>query len=116
MNTILEIQNWFSQQCDGIWENSQRITIETCDNPAWWVRINLKDTKLENKSFNPVTKNVPQELVVQALGLIKPPFICASPTSENDWLTCYIKDEVFNGAGDPSKLEEILHIFLDWTK
>jgi hypothetical protein len=72
------------------------------------------DSELENKSFKPIMKNVPKELVNQALGLIKIP--CASPISENDWLMCYIKDQEFNGAGDPAKLEEILNIFLNWIK
>src|SRR4051794_5613598 len=116
MHTLVEIQDWFTEQCNGTWENSNGIKIETCDNPGWWVRISLKDTTLQNKSFELISKNVPQELINQALGLQKPPFACASPTFQNDWLMCYIKDLQFNGAGDPAKLEEILNIFLNWIK
>lgn len=116
MNTITEIQKWFQKQCDGEWEHSQGITIETCDNPGWWIKINIKGTTLENKPFEIVSKNVPQEFIDQALGLVKAPFTCAKPSSEENWLVCYIKDNVFKGAGDPTKLEEILKIFLNWSK
>ena len=116
MHTLIEIQNWFKEQCDGWWENDACIKIETCDNPGWWVQIKLKGTKLENKSFKPVKKSIPKELEDQALGLVEPLFVCASPTSADDWLMCHVRDQKFNGAGDPSKLEEILNIFLNWVK
>ena len=116
MNALLEIQNWFMEQCDGMWENDNGIKIETCDSPGWWVQISLKDTKLGNKSFAPVKKNVPEDMENQALGLVKAPFIAASPTSKDDWMMCYINNQKFHGAGDPSKLEEILNIFLNWIK
>ena len=62
-----------------------------------------------------VSKNAPQELIDQALGLVKAPFVCADPSSEK-WLLCFVKDNEFNGAGDPSRLDEILKIFLDWIR
>jgi hypothetical protein len=113
MNTLIEIQKWFQKQCNGEWEHSQGIKIETCDNPAWWVKINIKDTTLENKPFKIISKNVPQELINQALGLVKAPFTCAEPSSKS-WLICYVKNNEFNGVGDPTKLEDILRIFLNW--
>ena len=116
MHTLLEIQNWYKAQCDGWWENDNGIKIETCDNPGWWVHISLKGTALENKSFEPVKKNIPEDLENQALGLVKAPFIAAWPTSKDDWLMCHISNHTFDGAGDPSKLEEILNIFLNWIK
>jgi len=116
MNTIIAIQKWFQEQCNGEWEQQRTgIKIETCDNPCWWVKIYIKGTTLENKPFEMVSYSVPQELINQALGLVKTPFTCAKPSSEN-WLMCYVKDNEFNGAGAPNKLEEILTIFLDWTK
>ena len=115
MNTVIEIQKWFQKQCNGEWEHSQGIKIKTCDNPGWWVKINIKGTTLANKPFEMVSCNVPQEFINQALGLVKAPFTCAEPSSEN-WLMCYVKDNEFNGAGESNKLEEILTIFLNWTK
>ena len=31
------------------------------------------------------------------------------------WLHCYVKDEVWHGAGDETKLAVILKTFLDWA-
>jgi hypothetical protein len=30
-----QIQNWYAGQCDGRWEHSFGIKIETLDNPGW---------------------------------------------------------------------------------
>jgi hypothetical protein len=32
------------------------------------------------------------------------------------WLRCYREDNVFNDAGDPTTLDAILNIFLDWAR
>jgi len=111
---IHELQKWFQKQCDGEWEHHQGITIETCDNPGWRVRIDLKGTKLENKPFETVAKNLPQEFIDQALGLVKAPFACAAPSSPN-WMICYVRDNIFTGAGDPSGLNGILEMFIAWA-
>jgi hypothetical protein len=34
----------------------------------------------------------------------------------SDWMLCRVKDKEFDGAGDPSKLQAILSIFLDWAE
>jgi len=98
MNLLKEIQDWFQNQCDGEWEHKHGINIESCDNPGWWVKISLKNTNLENKHFSPVNYGVSEDRM----------------TTERQWLDCYIKDNVFNGAGDISKLDEILNIFVKW--
>jgi hypothetical protein len=114
MDNIAGIQRWFQTHCNGEWEHSHGVSIETCDNPGWHVRIGIKGTTLENKQFEMVSENVPQEWIDQALGLVKVPFACAEPSSEH-WLICYVKASEFNGAGDPSRLSQLLGIFLDWA-
>jgi hypothetical protein len=32
------------------------------------------------------------------------------------WISCRIKDEIWHGAGDESRLEEILSCFLAWSR
>jgi len=81
---------WYRDQCDGEWEHEWGITIETLDNPGWFVRIDLSATDLEG---------------------------CAIPrlerqTSETDWILCFGQDNQFHGSGDPDKLEEIVTYFL----
>jgi hypothetical protein len=62
-----------------------------------------------------VSISVPQTLIDQALGLVKTPFVCAEPLSES-WLLCFVKNGEFHGSGDPTKFEEIMQLFLTWSK
>jgi hypothetical protein len=114
MDTLADIQDWFQKHCNGEWEHRYGISIETCDNPGWHVRISTKGTTLENKPFEMVSEDLPEEWINQALGLVKAPFTCAEPSSEH-WLICYVKGGEFNGVGDPSRLSQILGLFLDWA-
>lgn len=98
MKLIQELQTWFQSQCDGEWEHSSGIKIESCDNPGWWVKINLK-SPLREKNFKPVMRGD-----------------VGSDDPQPPWLHCYVEDGVFNGAGDSTTLEEILTLFLKWAK
>lgn len=99
METLKRLQAWFSSECDGDWEHQRGISIQSTDNPGWWVKIDLLGTRLQGKHFNPVKRG-------------DVPSMDPSPP----WLHCFVADNVFNGAGDPETLEEILRIFLTWTQ
>jgi hypothetical protein len=87
---ILEwLQDWYSNQCDGEWEHSYGIRIDTLDNPGWEVTIDLIKTKIEGKE-------IPYQLIDKG---------------ENDWYGLSIKNNQFVGIGDPSKLIIILARF-----
>lgn len=88
------LQKWYADNCDGSWEHMNVIKIETLDNPGWRVKIDLEDTDLENKPFEEINCD----------------------NGDDDWLRCWIKDAVFNGAGDPSKLETMLSVFKEWAE
>ena len=93
MNTIQELQQWYQSQCDGDWEHGFGVRIETLDNPGWLVTIELTDTELADQ-----------------------PFIEISHLEHDiDWIHCQIRDNKFEGAGGPLKLDEILHTFLSWA-
>jgi|SRR3954454_2812140 hypothetical protein len=94
MRTLQELQDWYANQCDGAWEHTYGITIGTLDNPGWLVKIDLAKTILSNSAVA----------------------LRSQETSPSDWLRCSVTDNVFTGAGDPSKLETILRIFLDWSR
>ena len=100
MNLLQEIQRWFLSQCNGEWEHTQGIKIETCDNPGWWVHINLKGTPLANKHFSPISKGISADKM----------------KTEADWLHCEVKNQMYDAAGDANKLETILSTFLEWAK
>ena len=84
--------------CDGEWEHRFGVSIQSTDNPGWWVKIDLVGTPLERKPFSPVGSGDFESLDP------RPP-----------WLRCYVENGVFNGAGDTSKLGEILRVFNAWA-
>lgn len=100
MTTLERLQAWYAEQCDELWEHSYGITINSCDNPGWWVHIDLKGTSLENAPFARIAENVDDA------GFQQGP----------RWLDCKITDGVWDGAGDETTLERILGVFLSWAE
>ncbi|WP_338708672.1 MULTISPECIES: Imm53 family immunity protein [Paenibacillus] len=39
MNTLKWLQNWYHENCNGDWEHSYDVKIDTVDNPGWSVEI-----------------------------------------------------------------------------
>jgi len=93
MDILTWVQQWYSSQCDGEWEQEYGMGISTIGNPGWMVDINLADTEMEEIPF--------EKLDIER--------------TENDWYQCWIEDEVFHGAGGVSNLSEVLEIFRDWV-
>jgi hypothetical protein len=100
MNALARLEQWYTRQCDGEWEHHQGVKIESCDNPGWWVKIELKGTALQSLPFGRVAENV------GAGGFQEGP----------RWLDCHVTDGVWDGAGDETKLEKILEVFLSWAE
>lgn len=100
MNTLEQLQEWYTRQCNGLWEHSSGVSIESCDNPGWWVKINISETPLQNCEFTEVADGVDNKR--NAFGPL--------------WLNCYVENGTWNGAGDETKLENILGLFLTWAK
>lgn len=112
MKNLERLQNWYTTQCDGEWEHHQGISIQSCDNPGWWVKIELAGTAVENKDFQPIEHNVSLAQMQRiADGLEGDP-----GDRGDDWMLCHVRDNVFDGAGGPGKLDAILGVFLDWTE
>jgi hypothetical protein len=93
MEPLENIQEWYAACCDGEWEHTYGVRIETLDNPGWAVDIDLTDTPLAGKPFESVNLE----------------------RTENDWLNCQVSSGRFRGRGGPKNLDEILHIFRDWA-
>lgn len=100
MATLARLQDWYTKQCNGDWEHTWGIRIESCDNPGWWVRINLAGTRLQGRQFVEIAEGVDSQ---------------RHPT-EPCWLDCLVEDAVWHGAGDETKLERILETFLAWAE
>lgn len=93
-DAILQLQQWYQRCCNGDWEHQYGITIESLDNPGWRVEIDLTDTPFERLTFLRVEER----------------------TEDGEWLLCWIEANKFIGAGDPTRLIEIIQRFLAWTK
>ena len=111
MDELLQLQKWYSDQCNGEWEHQRGVTIVTCDNPGWWVKIDLAGTALEPKPFVCVARNVSPEKMERIAKGIEPDMCDRGP----DWMLCEVKDQVFDGSGDETKLQTILKTFLEWA-
>jgi hypothetical protein len=97
---LTELQDWLSARCDGEWEHAHGVTIRSTDNPGWWVQIDLVGTPLLGKPFPPIRRG----------GALDHPDDPPPP-----WLACSVEDGMFNGAGDPGALAEIVRLFLRWA-
>ena len=92
MKDIETIEKWYYGQCNGDWEHTYGVKIETLDNPGWRVEIAVDDTDLADKPFDAILKD----------------------RTENDWIRCKVSDNKFMGHGGPLNLGEILSIFINW--
>ena len=84
---------WYSVHCDGDWEHSYGVKIDTLDNPGWTVRIDLTDTELDGAPFERSETH----------------------RSEDDWLVAWIENGQWQLACGPLNLAEGLHRFRAWA-
>lgn len=97
MSEIHGLQKWYEFQCDGDWEHSHGITIETMDNPGWKISVCLKDTLLENVRFDGILEGNPE-------------------SKSASWLYCYKEDGFFIGMCSSKNLEKTIRIFIKWAE
>jgi hypothetical protein len=93
MPPLRALEAWYARNCDGDWEHSFGVSIETLDNPGWAVRVDLAETALAGRPFETVR-------------------IDRAP---DDWLHCAVEANVFKGHGGPGNLHEILEAFARWA-
>ncbi len=93
-DTVSWIEQWYLSQCNGECEHRFGVRIDTLDNPGWSVSIDLQGTTLQRAAMEKLHRE----------------------RTEEDWLSCEVKDGVFIGHGDPEKLREILLVFRQWVE
>ena len=94
MQNLEWLSHWFKKHCNGNWEASHKIEIDTLDNPGWFLTVDIKNTDLENKPFEKI--NIDR--------------------SAHDWLCCFTEEGKFMGPCGPSNLPEVLQIFRNWVE
>ena len=92
MEVLERIQAWHKAQVERGRDPSLGIRIETLrERPGWSVQIDLSGTPLSGLKLSPYREGA----------------------TERDWLAYRIKDDRFEGIGDPTKLQALLFAFLD---
>jgi hypothetical protein len=89
-----QLQLWYASQCNGQWEHSNGISIQTIDNPGWSLRVDLANTGLTGQSFDEIR---------------------VDGADSRDWYVCRVTDDVFEAFSGPGRLTEIIHVFLLWA-
>jgi hypothetical protein len=93
-SNLFRLRRWYQDQCDGDWEHSRGVSIDTLDNPGWSLTVHLEDTAAEGQVFNPVK---------------------IQRNDENDWVHGKVEGLKFHGHCGPNNLNELLGVFLDWV-
>jgi hypothetical protein len=86
------LEEWYRQRYNGDWEHAWGIKIETLDNPGWKIKINLNETRVEDKTL--------QRVRIQR--------------SEDDWIDYRAEKRTFHAGCGPLNLCETIRIFVDW--
>lgn len=90
---ISTLESYYLTACDGDWEHTNGISINTIDNPGWIVEIDLR---------KPLA--TPKEQLLKDI-----------ERSPSDWIRCSIEDDKFKGVGGPANLAEIINTFTVWA-
>jgi len=95
MDQLSRLSDWYGAQCDGDWEHTYGIKLETLDNPGWLLYIDLVGTELQDKPFTRVHRGDSEE--------------------DADWLDCKVASGKFEAAGGVQNLPDMLDAFLSWA-
>jgi len=90
--SISRLEKWYASQCNGKWEHSYGIHIDTLDNPGWRMKIDLRGTRKRDFTLE-------RQKITRA---------------ENDWIFCWIEGQQFHIACGPLNLSEAAEIFARW--
>jgi hypothetical protein len=94
-NSIQLLREWYAEQCNGVWEHSWGIKIDTLDNPGWSLQVDLMETALQDVAMDPIKVDYEAEI---------------------DWMFCRVKENVFYAHCGINRLEEMIMIFIDWAQ
>ncbi|WP_217439521.1 immunity 53 family protein [Myxococcus sp. CA056] len=94
MDALRALEAWLANHSNGEWEHQYGVRIENLDNPGWSIHIDLIQTELSGVVFEEVTID----------------------RTDEDWVRCRVRADVFEGFGGASNLREILGIFQTWQE
>lgn len=92
IDEIKRLQDWYKINCDGDWEHSYGIKIETLDNPGWSIGIDLSETSLESLEYK---KDYQNEM------------------DDNNWFQISTANKALNIFCGPENFKQVLEIFFE---
>lgn len=87
---LLLLQRWYARQCDGDWEHSHGVRLDTLDSPGWMLTVDLVGTELTGSSL-------PRSRVDR---------------SDVDWVQSEVLSDKYIACGGVFNLQEILRQFI----
>lgn len=60
-NYLFRLQEWYLNECNGVWEKRFKIKIDTIDNPGWSLLVDLNGTQLEKEKFKKVRIDITED-------------------------------------------------------
>lgn len=93
MEVLKWLTDWYKSNCNGDWEHSYGIKIDTLDNPGWHIHIDLLETSLEGKLISEKNEK-----------------------NDNDWYSIISDGETFKAYGDMDKLGLLFDKFREFVE
>ena len=90
--SLTALERWYANRCEGEWEHSYGIHIETLDNPGWRLDIDLRGTNRDGGALDKIQID----------------------RSDNDWIHYWVESAKFHIACGPANLSESIDIFVRW--
>ncbi|MFD3557186.1 immunity 53 family protein [Streptomyces goshikiensis] len=86
------LQDWYVSACDGDWEHSYGIRIETTDNPGWMLVVDLEGTPLRGRVYEKEDSSV-----------------------DGSWVSVRSDGNEFVAACDPHSLDSAINSFIEFA-
>lgn len=94
---------WYLRQCDGEWEHSYGVKLETLDNPGWRLRIALRETPLHGRPFTRIEHG---EIAAHL----------EEWQEVGSWWVVEVNDDMFEANCGPLDLHAVIALFRKWVE
>jgi hypothetical protein len=97
------LMQWYLAECNGDWEHSYGLKIETLDNPGWTLSVDLRETDLQERAFTRIEHGE----IADDLGEWR---------QTGSWYIADVKDGIFDGSCGPLDLPALIQVFRQWIE
>lgn len=97
------LSQWYLAQCNTDWEHSYGVKIDTLDNPGWSIKIDLINTDMHGRTFEPVKHGEPSDDLEEW-------------RQTGSWCDARIEGDTFHVACGPLDLSASVAVFRRWVE